>query len=629
MKQPFQQLARLGEAGILGSLDLHFARFLCRLAGQERWELALAAALTSSWTAAGHVCLDLAQVAGRTLPLELDGGCVSFPSRRGWERALRQTPVVGAPGDYTPLVLDHAGRLYLHRYWAYERGLATRLKARASEPILGLDLASLGAGLAILFPAAGVRPDWQKVAAALALVRRFSVISGGPGTGKTSTVVRILALLRQQPGGMDLDIALAAPTGKAAVRMQESIRGAKQSLPLAPAVIEAIPEQAQTLHRLLGWNPVVGSYHYHRDNPLPLDVLILDEASMVDLAMMARLVDAMPPAARLILLGDRNQLASVEAGAVLGDICGTLPGFSRELAAQLRELTGEQLEARQTPASPIADSLVLLRHSYRFGADSGIGRLAEAVNMGQGQRALALLQGEDVPDIGWLGPDRQVAPLAAAGYRDYLQALRAGRELPEVFRAFERFRVLCALREGDSGVAGLNLAIERALQREGLIDPSHPWYPGRPVMVTRNDYGLHLYNGDIGLVVVDPGCPGRRQVCFLTEAGRVRRLAAARLPAHDTAYAMSVHKSQGSEFERVLLVLPVRDNPLLTRELIYTAITRARRRFEVQAPVEALEAGIRRRVQRASGLREELWGDQGPAGMTSAAQRPAGDFLGS
>jgi exodeoxyribonuclease V alpha subunit len=600
------ELQRLREAGLLGELDLQFAALIGRLADDESRELALGAALASHWSTGGHVCLELEQVAGRGLAPEHPD--LIAPELADWIRALAESPVVGAPGDYRPLILDPAGRLYLHRYWRYESELAAELAARAGEPVTGLDRERLAAGLRELFPAqTGIRPDWQQLAAAQALLRRFCVISGGPGTGKTSTVVRILALLRQQSGGDRLKIGLAAPTGKAAARMQESIRAAKQRLGLAPELVAAIPDAAQTLHRLLGWRPDGAGFRYGRDNPLPLDLLIVDEASMVDLALMARLLRALGPDTRLILLGDRDQLASVEAGAVLGDICGPVPGFSPAFAAQLGALTGAEAPAAAGRPPPLADCLAVLRHSYRFGADSGIGRLAQAVNQGRGEAACALLAAREPADIAWLDPGLEPAGAALDGYREYLQLLAAGAEPGQVFAAFARFQVLCALRQGPFGVAGLNQAIETGLQRAGLIAPRAGWYPGRPVMVVRNDYNLHLYNGDIGITVADPQRPGRLQVCFLSADGALRRLAPARLPPHETVYAMTVHKSQGSEFEQVLLVLPDADNPLLTRELVYTGITRARTGFRLRAPAGLLALAVGRRLARASGLRDALW----------------------
>jgi exodeoxyribonuclease V alpha subunit len=275
----------------------------------------------------------------RTLGEVGENGPMIAPPLADWRTALRQSPVVGRPGDYAPLILDDAGRLYLYRYWAYERQLAEDVLRRLADEPSGVDIPRLRAGLDRLFPPAGdAEVDWQRIAAAVAVLKQFCVISGGPGTGKTTTVIRILALLAEQ-AARPLHIALTAPTGKAATRMQEAIRLARDRLPVSPAIREAIPGEAMTIHRLLGYRPGSVRFRHDRDNPLPVDALVVDEASMVDLALMAKLVRALPPRARLILLGDKDQLASVEAGAVLGDICGDSTGFSPAFRERLIEAT--------------------------------------------------------------------------------------------------------------------------------------------------------------------------------------------------------------------------------------------------------------------------------------------------
>ena len=597
-------LSDLREQGLLTDLDLHFARLMCRLAGDESMELALAAALTSNATGQGHVCLELDGQSGRWL-----GKVCRTPDRGDWEQCLKRSPVVGEPGQFHPLILDTKGRLYLYRYWAYERQLADDLLARTRSPTVDPGQDSLTPMLERLFPGQGITgTDWQKVAAAVVVLRRFVLISGGPGTGKTSTVVRMLALLQQQAGERPLDIALAAPTGKAAARLQESIREAKQGLPVEPALLERIPEQASTLHRLLGARPDSVYFRHDRDNPLPLDVLILDEASMVDIALMSKLVQALSGRTRLILLGDRDQLSSVEAGAVLGDIGGDAPGFSEDFRRQLIAITGEEIPPGRPSPSPLADSVVLLRHSYRFDRESGIGQLSEAINQSEGERCLELLRDQRQTDIGLLDRDQDLLTRSVEGYRPFLRQVTNGASAQAIFDAFGRFRLLTPLRRGGSGTEGLNDAIERALEEAGLLNSRTGWYPGRPVMIRRNDYNLHLYNGDIGILLPDEET-GDERVCFQGAGGLVRRIAPSRLPEHETAFAMTVHKSQGSEFDQVLLALPDRDSPLLSRELIYTAVTRARQGFELSDPAELLQIAVERKRHRSSGLRDALWGD--------------------
>jgi exodeoxyribonuclease V alpha subunit len=543
-------------------------------------------------------------------------------------------------------VLDGSDRLYLARYWRFEQDLAAALARRSTTWAPGVDRDRLAADLRRLFPAAPSGPDWQRVAAALAVLRNLTVISGGPGTGKTRTVAAILALLAGQSGGRAPRVGLAAPTGKAAARLAQSIRRVRAELPLDEAERAALPEEAATLHRLLGVVPGRSGFRHDAGNPLHLDALVVDEASMVDLPLMARTVAALPAHARLVLLGDRDQLASVEAGAVLADICGPAshPGYSADVAGALQQVTGFEVPtATQGPAAAVADALVVLRRSYRFGEASGIGALAARVNAGDAAGALELLAsaGPRGSPCSPPGPGEVVAPAPAdpergasapsesgrrpdLQFRPVLEAERAtlvGREVVPHFRAlFEasgpgaaltalgRFRVLCALREGPWGVGALNALIERGLERSGLVPRERPWYPGRPVMVTRNDYALGLFNGDVGVLWPDPEAGGQVRAFFEVPGGGLRRVPPARLPPHETVFAMTVHKSQGSELDEVLLVLPDRPSPVLTRELLYTAVTRARQRVQVWGNEAVLVAAVQARVRRASGLREALWG---------------------
>ncbi|WP_234422249.1 exodeoxyribonuclease V subunit alpha [Sedimenticola thiotaurini] len=589
----------------LTDLDLHFARLIGRLAGDQCPELLTAAALTSHVTGAGDVCLPLDQWSDRKIGD--DGDAISLPGRAEWVTLLQESPVVGSPGEFKPLILDRAGRLYLQRYWAYEQQLSDLLRQRSQQDLGGIDEEKLQQGLGLLFPPQpDLVVDWQKVAAAVAVRKRLAVISGGPGTGKTSTVVRILALLQQQAAN-PLVIALAAPTGKAAARLQESIQIAREQLPMPAEVLETIPTRATTLHRLMGSRPDRVQFRHDAHNPLPVDLLVIDEASMVDMALMAKVVAALPVGARLILLGDRNQLASVEAGAVLGDICGDQAGYTVDCRQWLERLTGQILPDEGLALNPLADAVVQLRHSYRFGGQSGIGQLAEAVNRGDGETARRLLDQAQPADVRQLDREEEPVAFAAGIYRDYLQRIAGGAAVGEIFAAFDSFRVLCALRSGPAGVAGLNQEIRQHLEQDGLIDRGVTWYPGRPVLITRNDHNLKLYNGDIGILLTHDS--GLLQVCFQTADG-LRWVSPARLPPHETAFAMTVHKSQGSEFDRVLLVLPERDSPLLSRELIYTGLTRSRRKFILSDRRGMLLPALARRTRRASGLREKLWGDE-------------------
>ncbi|MCC7413195.1 MAG: exodeoxyribonuclease V subunit alpha [Gammaproteobacteria bacterium] len=616
-------VTRGGGAGF-SALDVEFARLMHRLGGDEDGAVALAAACVSRATAAGHVCVGLGALAGRLVVAGEDPG-VRAPALGAWRERLLASRVCGGPGACTPLVLDASDRLYLQRYWRYEDEVAEALLGRAAGDPEAVDLDRLGADLARLFPAGGdTGGGAQKIAAAVAVLKRLAIVSGGPGTGKTSTVIRVLAALLAQPGAQTLRIALAAPTGKAANRLQEAVRAGRELLDVPAHVRAAIPVDAATLHRLLGARPRSVYFRHDRDHLLPVDVLIVDEASMIDLALTAKLLRALPAHARLVLLGDRDQLASVEAGAVLGEICAGRSAWSESLRARLERVVGAPLPPSAVSATSLSESVVLLERSYRFGDDSGIGRLARCVNAADAEGALALLGAGASADLAWVArDDGSLATRIVAGFREYLECVQAGAEPRTVFAAFDRFRVLCAHRHGPAGAEAINAASLAALQGAGLVDAHEPWYAGRPVMIGENDYELGLFNGDVGVVLADPAAGGELRVTFESAHGQLRRLAPARLPAHEPAFALTVHKAQGSEFDEIVLLLPRAPSPVLTRELLYTAITRARRRVEIRAEEAVLRAAIARRVERVSGLRDRLW-PAAPPGAVAGAPR-AGD----
>jgi exodeoxyribonuclease V alpha subunit len=617
----------LRAAGILSPLDDHFARALARIGNDAGEEVALAAAMTSQQINNGHVCLDLARLSETVVLYDEEGQLVAerpWPPLEPWLETLRSSPLVSDGGAVTPLVLDTAGRLYLRRYWEHEGRLAAALRTRATQVETSPDPTWLRATLDRLFPPEGslaphsAEPDWQRVAALLALRRRFCVISGGPGTGKTFTVVKILALLVEEAEHATRPlprITLVAPTGKAAARLSESISKAKERMSCSDAVRNAIPEDAATIHRCLG--SIGGSstnFRHHARNPLVTDVVLVDEASMVDLALMSRLVAAVPAGARLILLGDQDQLASVEAGAVLGDICNTggARSYSRGLLDEVAQLSGDQLprSGAASDETGIWDCIVQLIRSYRYGPQSGIGTLARAINAGDAEMALQILDCADYPDVTRVEPSQSESlgqPLRRAVVRGFSPYLRAVEPLAQL-GGLEKFRVLCAHRRGPTGVERVNQQIEEALADAELIRPSSATYVGRPVMVTRNDYQLELFNGDVGIVVDDPERTGGKLTLFPSSQGTVRRLSPSRLPPHETVYAMSVHKSQGSEFDEVAVLLPEQASPVVSRELLYTAVTRARHRVTVHASCEMIEHAITHPIERASGLRDLLWG---------------------
>jgi len=619
-------LLRLYDKGILSELDVYFGDFMARVDGYPDDGLSLAAAIASSFTRQGHVCVDLRSIEGKQLLEGANGESqIVCPALKPWRGRLERSPVVGKPGVFRPLVLDDKSRLYLHRYWEYESQLARGIKRRAGEPGQAIDRELLKEGLERLFGGClsdGISGgddeiDWQRIAAFTSLAKRFCVISGGPGTGKTTTVAKILALVLEQPCLRQSRVALAAPTGKAAARLQEAIRRSKKTLNCAAEIKDALPEEASTIHRLLG--TVRGSpyFRHHANNTLPVDVLVVDEASMVDLALMSKLLQALSPDARLILLGDKDQLASVEAGAVLGDVCdtGNVHGFSGRFLKEIEKATGHRLSASVEENSArqpgIEDCIVELRKNYRFEGESGIGMVSQLVNGGDGDGAIGALEGGRYKGISWVDLPTPVDLLMAMktriakGFSDYLRQ----KEIGKAFLCFDRFRVLCALREGPYGVIGMNALVEQILKREGLIEPERTWYRGRPVLIGSNDYDLHLFNGDVGILWPDPEAGNDLRVFFPEAEGTFRKFHPLRLPQHDTVYATTVHKSQGSEFDRVLLVLPDRIYPVMTRELLYTGITRAKNHVEIWGVREVFRTALASRIQRMSGLRDALWGN--------------------
>ena len=641
-------------------LAVEFARFVSRVAGPEcPVDLLVATALVSMRVSSGNSCADLGDFLETTRPAseedaERSSGaddtlraCLPADvSARTWRESLLEHPeIVSVPpakGEKprTPLVLDAANRLYLARYWAYEREVAEELVRRAQVG-LAVDEPALVDAIEESFrprPGEGspaeVIPDLQRVAAVVAATRSLCILSGGPGTGKTSTVVRILATLnrlRLREGKDPLRIRLAAPTGKAAARMKEAIEKAREGIP--EDLRGSVPGEAATIHRLLGFKSDSIYFRHDRGHQLQEDVLVVDEASMVDLPLMAKLLRALRPDARLVLVGDKDQLASVEAGSVLGDVCseqatpsgaegatGTASGFGREAWERYTRLSGQPgVPMPGTEGdNPLRDAIVILEHNYRFSRDSGIHRLAERVRLRDADGALAVLAD---------GRSRETAPLDGApghtvlvevesptalearleatvpgAFRDYLALAAKGTE-EGLFREFNRFRLLCAVRQGDFGVERVNELVADVLAEHSALTKRGEWYAGRPVMVTRNDYSLNLFNGDVGILLSKDG---RDRVRFEDGARKGQSLPPARLPAHETVFAMTIHKSQGSEFDRVVVILPPKESRILGRELLYTAITRARESVEIWGTKDALRKAIETRLARSSGLADAI-----------------------
>ncbi len=609
-----QHARALGRGADFSPLDRRFAEFIAVRDGEENPYLYLTALAASRATAGGSICAHLPALAGKPAGTDGDGtSAARYPALAEWKKRITGAPAVGRPGDYAPLIIDDRDRVYLYRYWRYERDLALTIRARLDAAPDPGDAALLREGLDRLFGAAQPgEVNWQKVAALNAALCRFSVISGGPGTGKSRTVARILALLieRARAEGKEISIALCAPTGKAAARLQESIAQARGEMRCDGEILARMPADSSTIHRLLG--TVYGTPYFRHDakNPLPHDVVVVDESSMADLALMAKLANAVKPDARLVLLGDRDQLSSVEAGAVLGDICdtGRRHAYSTRFVQQAAQGAGEDLSAFAGAlfGTPIADSIVMLRKSFRFGDGSGIGALAAAVREGDAQGALDLLESGRYGDVSLIEPAAMgLAAALRARIADGAFAFRDAATPEDAFKAYSRFTVLCALRRGMHGVEGVNALVERELGLAGYAHDRGRNYAGRPLMITRNDHPQRLYNGDVGIIMRD-GTSAPSAV-FRSNEG-FRFLSPVRLPEHDTVYAMTVHKSQGSEFGSIMLVLPDTLSPVLTRELVYTAITRAREGVIVWGSRRALAHAIQNPVSRESGLRDMLWG---------------------
>lgn len=546
-------LPRLDEflaAAAFSNLDRRFARHLdARAAAGTQW-VGHAAALASLMLRNGHPCMSLEDAS--LMAVEGLDRALRWPDAAAWRKDLLGSGLVTENIEhFLPLFLDTKNRLYLHRYAEYEHHLAADVRSRIAE-------------------------------------QRFSAIVGGPGTGKTYTILQtIVARLEANPS---IRIVLAAPTGKAAQRMEESIRAGLTRLTVTADLAERIPRHAATLHRLLGARADSAFFRHDAEHPLVADLVIVDEASMVDLPLMAKLLAALPSNCELMLVGDPDQLASVEAGAVLADIVAA----------------GEDAPATQPTA--LSKSVKRLLTQHRYGPQSGIGVLCEAIRRGDAEAALTVLEDPSRPDVRL----RELpAPAALAGrLRDtpLIAALQAALKLQdagEILQALAGFRILCPTRRGPCGMESLNTVIENILHEDGVIDRDDEFYAGRTVLVTRNDYGLQLFNGDSAVIVHDPKTR-EVEAAFIGEHGQLRLLPVARLPAHQTNFAMTVHRSQGSEFDRVLIVLPPGQSPLLTRELLYTAVSRAKQDVEIWADPQTVRIACARRVRRTSGLRDRL-----------------------
>jgi exodeoxyribonuclease V alpha subunit len=559
-------------------LACQFARFIARLDKTDDGLIAITAALLSNANSQGHVCLNLAHAMDNEAYVSL-----ALPEQLAeWVQRLKQSHVVGEAGDFTPLILTEQGLLYLYRYWVDEQNVANAIRQRCqSIPLINQqqiqqDFADWSSNIE------GV--DWQKVAVFMALTRQFSVISGGPGTGKTTIVLRLLSILYTQNN--QLDIALTAPTGKAAARLQQAINNSG---------FESL--EAKTLHRLLGISVDNQQGRYNAEKPLPVDVVIIDEASMIDISLMATLMKSLPAKARVILLGDSQQLASVESGAVLANLCQNHMLFSTDFCNNLATMTGIKINASQHN-TVLIDGVVELQHSYRFEQQSDIGRLATAVQSGNIQSVFKVISTTQRSLWQQQCDPSSILSSVTALYQPFLDAVNRRADTLTCLQLFEQQRVLCALKTGSQSVQSVNGLIERVIQKQGWRTNQN-FYHGRPIMVTQNDHRQHLFNGDTGVILRDES--GELRACFIFD-NVLHRFDLARLPAHETAFAMTVHKSQGSEFDNVFVLLAEEESPLLTRELLYTAITRAKKQVMLLCRETILTQTVITQHQRETGL---------------------------
>lgn len=558
-------LTSLQATGAISTVDAHLTKLASRLTCESRPEVHLAMALASQWPQRGHVCVDLEKLAPENLWESQEMGSleedVTLPERAAWVAALQASKAIGSSTDHTPFVLRKDRWLYLRRHWIYEDAVFSRLRTwltqeQASSP----DPPS---------------EDKQERAVQLAAAHPFFILTGGPGTGKTTTVLRIVShLLSLQK---DLSIAIAAPTGKAALRLQESIAAGLSRLELDDAIAAALPTTANTIHRLLGYQRYKTTFKHGAENPLPYDMIIVDEASMMDLGLFAKLLRALKPEARLLLVGDRDQLPSVDAGAVFKALCADRSPLPR----------------------------VQLTRNYRFSQDSGIGALAVAIRDGDADLTESLLL--DSQDASCT---HQPLPIASQmretlwqRLENYLKGLASCQNPDQAFDHLDQLRILCAHRSGPHGAESINECVHDLLATRLRQSRAQRWFPGRPILITENDYAVELFNGDTGILLP---WNGKLHAFFRTGDGHFRHIPPARLPAHESAYAMTVHKSQGSEFNDVLLVLTDQESRLLTRELLYTGVTRARDTVSIWGPLSSVRACVEHPLERTSGLATRL-----------------------
>lgn len=643
-------LHALKTENIISELNYQFAKMIeCKQQAfdysSEQQNLAvLLSALVSFNVMQGHSCIRLDSGLANN-PFGLQGKALSrdyhqeilqkigYISPLAWKNVLKEHIAFSQdPKQIAPMLFQHE-RLYFYRYWQAENRIARYLQQAVTFSQKNADTALDKAVLSHFFTPQP-QPDWQKIAVATALAKPFCLISGGPGTGKTRTVAILLAALqlKQQKQNLPpLNIALVAPTGKAAARLKESISANLFSLDLPLSLKQQVPTNASTIHRLLGMHAQSDTPRHHQGNPLHLDLLVVDEASMIDLFVMEKLLNALKPSTRLILLGDKDQLASVEAGNMMGELGELLRlGYSGAHCAYLTEATGYAITPSSSQLPPICDSLCHLRHSYRFDANSGIGQLAMQINTQQAVNSWQIFTTMRYADLHlaqypsavefheksqWIQQCvNMIVTRAVELYQPYLALVKARIKSPDkvsvsqIFAAFQQVRFLSALRVGEFGVERLNLAIAEALQQAHLIHFNHSRdsYMGKPILITENSPQNHIFSGDIGIMLPDES--GKLRIYFeTTGTEEPLSLSPNRVVQYEAAYVMTVHKSQGSEFAHTLLIMPTTYAPIVTKELLYTAVTRAKQQFTLFSHEKVWLQAVNADIQRQSGLNAQLF----------------------
>jgi exodeoxyribonuclease V alpha subunit len=596
------QLEDLRKKEVISAVEVEFVRFLATVHSSVKGEVLWAASACIHAQRNGHICLDFNKWDDKWLFGDKKSNIkITDSLKTEWLSGLKESPIVSNGNELQPLVLE-SERLYLHRFWSFEEELCHWLNQKSS-PTHDVSDQAKKIMQSLLAPSGDLfETNWQHVAVQLSFLKDLVIISGGPGTGKTFTVLNIIAahVLAHSTEGEEYRIALAAPTGKAARRLDESIEAGKANLPEHIQAEFNLTGSAQTVHKLLGSDFRGSSFSFNEENLLPYDLVVIDEASMLDIHMWVHLIRAIGANTKLVILGDKDQLASVEAGSILGDICRGDNLFSRTIADSLSRI--------QNVSVPIADDkptlndcILFLKKSYRFGEHSGIQKFAAAVNDSNPDLAIEILQDSSYKDLGWMKPSSEnmesVIKEYAVNHHAEFSVIREEKRLP----ASNQKRILCALRRGPFGVEQINSTAEKLIKRNLGLLAGKIWFEGRIVMATRNDSIIRVKNGDIGLY-----SDSKESIQFEGKEGQM--ISANRLKDYEPAFAITIHKSQGSEFNDVAIILSNQVNSVLSKEILYTAVTRARENTLIIVSEEVLRKTIERSVSRTSGLRHKIWG---------------------